>query len=249
MAKPGRAEPDPRPGKKFAAWKKALLAFSALALSLAALAGIAYSRYLHPTAEIMPGLYAIRNYRNGVPLVNFFIMRAGEKYIAFDAGSDSEQTRNALRRLGISASDVIAVFLTHSDWDHVGSLHLFYNATIFSKDNEFRYANATAFAPSVFERPDLPYHVLADGEAIELRGRLILCIHTPGHTSDSVSFLVDGRYLFVGDLLVNPRLARYSEELQRLHITRALGIESAEYVFTGHFGLFRSAGFFRRRWL
>ena len=97
----------------------------------------------------MTGLYAVRNDRNGMPMVNFFIMQAGEKYIAFDAGSDSEQTQNALNRIGISAHDVIAVFITHSDWDHVGVLHLFENTTVYSWDSEFRYANTTAFITTV----------------------------------------------------------------------------------------------------
>jgi len=231
--------------KKLAIWKKILIIFSALILVLVSLAIFAYSRYLHPTGEIMPGLYAVRNDRNGMPIVNFFIMQAGEKYIAFDAGSDSEQTQNTLQHLGISPSDVIAVFITHSDCDHVGALHLFYNSSVFSYDTEFRYANTTAFATSVFERPNFPHYTLADGETIEIYDRSILAIHTPGHTSDSVSFLVDGRYLFVGDLLVNPRLARYDEELQIFHIQNTLQMEGIECVFTGHFGLFRSVRLIR----
>jgi len=225
--------------------KRILLAFMALGLRLATVAVFAYSRYLHPTREITPGIYAIRNYRNGIPMVNFFLVQADEKYIAFDVGSDSGQTQDALRRLGISADEVVAVFVTHSDWDHISALHLFYNAEIYSKDGEFRYANTSTFATSVFERPNFPNHALDDGEIVELYGRSILSIHTPGHTSDSISFLVDGRYLFVGDLLVDPRLARYNGELQRLHIERILETEGARYVFAGHFGLFRNISFFR----
>ena len=234
-----------RSSKRFATWKKILLVLLAVILALAIVTVFTYSRYLHPTGEIMSGVYAVRNDRNGTPMVNFFIMQAGDNYIAFDTGSDMEQTQNALYQLGISASDIVAVFLTHSDWDHVGSLHLFYNATIYSWDSGFPYANATAFATSVFEPPNFPHHALSDGEILEIYGRSIQSIFTPGHTSDSVSFIVDGRYLFVGDLFVNPRLARYNEELQRYHMTNILEMESVEYVFTGHFGLFRSIGFFR----
>jgi len=232
----------PRTRKKIAIWKKIAIVFSALMLVFVAIATFAYSRYLHSTGEIMPGLYAVQNNRNRMPMVNFFIMRAGEKYIAFDAGSDSEQTQNALRRLGISPSDVIAVFITHSDWDHVGALHLFYNASVFSYDTEFRYASG--FAASVFERPDSPHYTLADGEIVELYGRSILTLHTPGHTSDSISFVVDGRYLFTGDLFVNPNLARYDRELQIFYQTKILEMEGVQYVFTGHFGLFKSIRLF-----
>jgi len=222
-----------------------MLVILVFVLALSAVAAFVYSRYLHPTGQIMPGLYGIRNDRNGMPFVNFFIMQAGEKYIAFDAGSDSVQTQQALQRLGISADDVIAVFITHSDWDHVSSLNLFGNAIVYSYDTEFRYANMSAFAESVFERPDVIHHAVADGEIIEIYGRSIMSIHTPGHTSDSVSFLVDGRYLFVGDLLINPQLARYDEELQRFYVEKVFEIESVRYVFSGHFGLFRNVRFFR----
>ncbi|MCL2387790.1 MAG: MBL fold metallo-hydrolase [Defluviitaleaceae bacterium] len=231
--------------------KRVLLAILALIVVLASLSIFAYSRYIYPTGEIMPNLYAVRNYRNRNPMVNFFIKRAGEKYIVFDTGSDSAQTENALQQLGISASDVVAVFLTHSDWDHIGSLDLFYNATLYTGITDFQYARRGRGLPVLpdFQLPDMPHITMLDGDTIELYGRLIQCFHTAGHTSDSVSFLVDSKYLFVGDLLVNPRLAYYNEELQTFYIERMLSMEEVSYVFSGHFGLFRSIRFFRWWWL
>jgi len=237
--------------KKISAWKKILFAILAVVLVLVATAIFTYSRYLHPTGEIMSGIYAVRNDRNGTPMVNFFIMQAGEKYIAFDTGSDSTQTQNALQLLGISTSDVVAVFLTHSDWDHIGSLDLFYNATLYTGVTNFQYARRGRRLPLLpdFILPSIPHEIMTDGEIIEIHGRSIQIFYTPGHTSDSVSFLADDRYLFVGDLLVNPRLAYYDEELQRFHIERMLAIENVSYVFTGHFGLLRNIRFFRWWWL
>ena len=231
--------------------KRVLLVILALILALTSLAIFVYSRYLHPTGEIMPGLYAIRNYRNRSPMVNFFIMQAGEKYIAFDTGSDITQTQDALYQLGISSSDIIAVFLTHSDWDHIGSLDLFYNATLYTGATDFQYARRGRGLPILpaFELPDMLHKIMLDGEIIELYDRSIQCFYTPGHTSDSVSFLVDNRYLFVGDLLVNPRLAYYDEELQRFYIEKILGMENVSYVFNGHFGIFINIRFFRWWWL
>ncbi|MCL1995205.1 MAG: MBL fold metallo-hydrolase [Defluviitaleaceae bacterium] len=228
--------------------KLAVLAL-VLVLALVAIVAFAYSRYI-PMGRIMPGIYAIRNYNNGVPFVNFFLVRAGEKYIAFDAGSDSEQSQRALRDLGISASDVVAVFITHSDYDHIGSLDLFYNATLYTGITEFQYARRVhGLNLSDFELPDMPHHIMTDRETIEIYGRLIQIIYTPGHTSDSVSFLVDSRYLFVGDLFVNPNFAYYDTGLQIYFQEYVLGMNSVEYVFTGHFGLFRNVGFFRWWWL
>ena len=229
-------------------WKKILLALLALVIILVAMGAFVYSRYLHPTREIVTDLYAVRHDRNNFPMVNFFIMRAGERYIAFDAGYCSEQTEYALQTLNISADDVVAVFITHSDYDHLGSLSLFNNATIYSWDTEFQYAERARNAP-VFERPDLPHDTMIDGEVIEIYGRVIQLIYTPGHTSDSVSFLVDNKYLFVGDLFVSLNHAYYNAELQAVSRENVLGIHSVEYVFTGHFGLFRNVRFFRRWFL
>ena len=237
--------------RKFSIRKKISFVILAVVLALVATAIFAYSRYLHPTGEIMSGIYAVRNDRNGTPMVNFFIMQAGEKYIAFDTGSDNEQTQNALQQLGISASDVVAIFLTHSDWDHIGSLDLFYNATLYTGITDFQYVRRGRGLPALpdFVLPNIPHEIMADGEIIEIYGRSIQTFYTPGHTSDSVSFLVDDRYLFLGDLLVNPRLAYYDEGLQRFHIERMLAMEDVSYVFTGHFGLFRNIRFFRWWWL
>lgn len=46
-------------------------------------------------------------------------------------------------------------------------------------------------------------HLLADGERLETAGLTIRVIHTPGHTSDSNSFLI-GDAVFVGDTLFMP---------------------------------------------
>jgi len=234
--------------KKMPLWKKISLIMLILFLSLIVFAIFAYSRYFYPTGEIMPGLYAIRNDRNDRPMVNFFIMQlSDEKYIAFDTGSDSGQTQHALQSLNISANDIVAVFITHSDWDHIGSLGLFNNATLYTGITEFQYARRGRGLPNLpaFELPDMPHNIMADGEVIDLFGRKIKCIYTPGHTSDSVSFIVDGKFLFVGDLFISPKLAYYNADLQYMNQMKVLEFENIEYVFTSHFGIFKNIKFYR----
>jgi len=174
-----------------------------------------------------------------MPMGNFFLMHAGDKYIAIDAGSDNTETENGLRKLGISAGDVVAVFITHAHWDHIGSLDLFEKAAIYTGNTE-----GSAF-------PDIPHQIMSDGEIIEFPGLTIQCIYTPGHTIDSVCYLIDDKYLFVGDLLVttndSPFEKRYDKNLQLYYRKQVLDLDGVEYVFTGHFGLFKDIQFFR--WL
>lgn len=229
--------------KKLPIRKKLLIIFLALILVFAAAVMAAYSWYIHPTGEIMSGLYAVRTHNNGIPMGNFFILQMGEKYIAIDAGADNIETEIGLRKLGIQADDVTAVFITHAHWDHIGSLNIFDNAVIYTGNTE----NS--------EFPEISHQIMPDYGIIELYGMSIQCIYSPGHTIDSVCYLVDGKYLFVGDLFVtvndpppsSPK--RFDKDLQLLYREKILSIEGVEYVFTGHFGFFKDVRFFRWLWL
>jgi glyoxylase-like metal-dependent hydrolase (beta-lactamase superfamily II) len=180
-----------------------------------------------PTRELISGIYSIRNTRNNIPFVNFFLIKFDTGYIAIDAGFDIIQTENELNKLSISANDVVAVFITHSHFDHIGSISLFKNATIFTGNTE----NA--------EFPDIPHIIMSDGEIIQISNISIQSIYTPGHTSDSVSFLINGRYLFVGDSLVNHQ-NNYDNEMRRISIEKLSNIEGIEYIFTSHHGFTRN---------
>ena len=176
------------------------------------------------TGRAIPGIYAILNSR---PYVNFYLLPVGESYMAVDAGVDSAQTAKELQRVGISANDVTAVFITHSHYDHIGALDLFNNATVYT-------GNSTL--------PNTHHQIMQDGEIIELSGRSIKCIYTPGHTSDSVCYLIDGKYLFVGDSLIN-HPNNTDNELRKLSIEKLLELEGIEYVFSGHYGFINGRKF------
>ena len=223
--------------KKLRTRSKILIVVLVVVLALVATAGVAYWRYVYPTGKIMNDIYAIRIHNNGMPMGNFFLLQAGEKYIAIDAGGENAETENGLQKLGISADDVIAVFVTHSHWDHIGSLDLFGEAVIYTGITE----------GSQF--PDIPHEIMADDEIIELSGISVQCFYTPGHTIDSVCYFVDGKYLFVGDLFIttndSPFEKRYDKDLQLEYREKMLDIDGVEYIFTGHFGLFKNPVFIR----
>ena len=226
-----------KPKKKLSIRKKILIFILTVVLVLGFMVAVAYWRYVYPTGNIMPGIYSIRTHNNGMPMGNFFLLQVGEKYIAIDAGGNNAETEKGLKKLKISADDVIAVFITHAHWDHIGSLDLFYNAIIYTGNTE-----SSAF-------PDIPHQIMPDGKIIELSDISIQCLYTPGHTIDSVCYLVDGKYLFVGDLFVttndSPFEKRHDKDLQLLYREKMLELENAEYVFTGHFGLFKNICFFK----
>ena len=202
-------------------------------------AALAYWKYVFPTGRILPGLYAIRTHNNGMPMGNLFLLQIDDNdyYIAIDTGGDTAETETGLRRLGISSDSVIAVFITHSHWDHIGALRLFDNAIIYTGNTE-----NNAF-------PDLPHHAMADGEIIEFSDISVQCIYTPGHTVDHVCYLVNEKMLFAGDLFItindSPFEERYNKAMQLEYRKIVLGLDGVDYVFTGHFGLFKDARLYR----
>ena len=170
-----------------------------------------------PTGKLTFNIYAIMNTH---PYVNFHLFQIGEKYIAIDTGTNSVQSEKELKKLKISSDDVVAIFITHSHADHIGSINLFNKATVYTGNTIL---------------PGINNHILTDNEMTELNYISIMCIYTPGHTSDSVSYLINGKYLFTGDSLINHQ-NNYDNMLRKLSIEKLAMIDGIEYVFTGHTG-------------
>ncbi len=78
------------------------------------------------------------------------------------------------------------------------------------------HADHVSGGPALASTVGVPYHLgeracergveyeydpLADGETVEVGGVEIRAIETPGHTTEMVSYLVDGEYLLTGDTL------------------------------------------------
>ena len=73
------------------------------------------------TQEITDGVYTIKT--KGA---NFFLVKDGDEYIAFDAGAgDLDKIKAKLAKLDIDPGKVKTAFLTHTDFDHTAALDLF----------------------------------------------------------------------------------------------------------------------------
>ena len=145
-------------------------------------------------------IFAVKNRVNTV-----YFIKTGGGYIMIDAGSDRKRLEASLKAEGIDANDVRWIFLTHSDGDHTAALTLFPNAQIHISEDELPLINGTA-KRSLFGGNALPSGIdiaeiafLYDGLELPLNGTTVECIKAPGHTSGSMLYLVDGKYLFSGD--------------------------------------------------
>jgi glyoxylase-like metal-dependent hydrolase (beta-lactamase superfamily II) len=90
---------------------------------------------------------------------------------------------------GEHGARISAVLETHVHADHV------------SRGHELaRRTGAPIYIPAQ-NRVKLPFQPLVDGAEIRVGEATIRCIATPGHTPESVSYLVDGAALLSGDTL------------------------------------------------
>jgi len=199
--------------------------------------------------EIMPGVYSINN-----SFVNLYLVKSGDKYIAFDAGADINTIKNALKKLSINENDVSAVFLTHTDGDHVAGVSLFMHAKIYMSLSNSVFINNEDGAKRSKSFIDMKreYKTLNDGETVIEENISVQCIFTPGHTPGSACFLVDGKYLFAGDNLnlkdgkavlfhdVYNMNNNIQEESLRM-LSKLDGIEAVFSMHTGYTVDFKSA--------
>ena len=193
------------------------------------------------TGEVLPNVFAI-----ATGMVNFYLMKAEQKYIAFDAGASASKAIQELGKLNISPDDVAAVLLTHTESDHTGAIGLFKQAKVYISKQEEQMINGSTRRSALlgFNKLKCPYETLDDGGFVDIDGINIKCIVTPGHTKGSACFIVDVKYLFSGDNFAlkdgkaRPFTAFFNMDgkEQRKSIAKISGLENIAAVFTGHNG-------------
>ena len=126
----------------------------------------------------------------------------------------------------------VLLLLTHTHNDHIGGCRVFDEIAVFDdamsresaaeglgreKMGEMLEGDAVireyppGFDPENFHAP--PYEVtrwLGDGDVVDLGGRMLEVLHTPGHSSDHVCLLDrDARYLYTGDIYYTGAVTSY----------------------------------------
>ena len=194
------------------------------------------------TQEIVDGIYAVKTKD-----ANFYVIKNGDAYIAIDAGGGGPKIAKAeLDKLNIAPEKVTAVFLTHTDLDHISALSLFKNATIYISKQEVQVidGSVTRMFGIVKNKLKCAYSVI-EGDAEIYVGKVkVKPILTPGHTTGSTSYLLDDKYLFVGDALSLKNgqvgwfnsLFNMDEDMHRHSIEQLAKRQDAEYIFTAHYG-------------
>ena len=180
------------------------------------------------TGEVMRDIYAIDNH-----FVNFFIIKLGDKIVALDSGADVDFSLAELEKIGVKPADIDAVLLTHDHGDHTALLSQFTNAQIYAFNEKI--AGHDAIKPIKIN----------DGDQFNLFGMDVEVIHTPGHKSNHVSFLVFGDILLAGDMMsiqagneieLFNEVYNESNEQQKKDIEKIKGMGKIKHIITSHYG-------------
>jgi len=193
------------------------------------------------TGKVIDNIFVLRD-----DFANIFVIQDSAQYVVIDCGTNPTNVAEQMKKLEINPDDVVAVFLTHTDGDHVGALSLFHKAKLYMAKEEEQMINGKKskflwFGNSI---PRTDYIPLEDCEIVQIGNLMIEGFLVPGHTTGMMAYLVNDKYLFTGDILslkdgkmapipsffnMDTKQATESMEIIR-------HIPSTQYIFTSHWG-------------
>lgn len=192
--------------------------------------------------EIVDGIYSIK----GNDYADLYVVKSGDSLIAIDGGEKQNRINSEMNKLNLDPSKVKAVFLTHTDSDHVAGVELFSTATVYISNEEEQMINGEIprFISIIENKLTVSYSLLVDNQDIEVAGIQVHCILTPGHTPGSMSYVINDKYLFTGDTLSlqNGKVLVFNEffnmdtNKQKNSITKLSKLANVKYIFTAHYG-------------
>lgn len=167
--------------------------------------------------------------------VNFYVLKSPQGLLCIDAGWSPRRILRGFNSLGLDIRDVAAVFVTHLHWDHARCIDLYPRAQVFVGEQEIR---------STRRNSARTWEKVRDDQTVNTAGVAVRVLETPGHTSGSMSFLVDGRFLFTGDTI---RLRRgeafpfipwfsWDRVALDLAIRKLARMDGLKCIFTAHTG-------------
>jgi glyoxylase-like metal-dependent hydrolase (beta-lactamase superfamily II) len=122
-----------------------------------------------------------------------YVVAAGDQAAVIDPSLASSVYRGIARQHGWTITHVLD---THIHADHL------------SRAPELaREAGAVLLMPPQ-HRATFPFTPIADGEAVRLGAATLRALHTPGHTAESTSFVLNDAAMFTGDTLFTNSVGR-----------------------------------------
>jgi glyoxylase-like metal-dependent hydrolase (beta-lactamase superfamily II) len=146
-----------------------------------------------------------------------YVIEGEDKTLVIDAGTNMPNLDKAVAAL---TDKPVMMALTHGHGDHVGGIGCFPEVWINPADEPMIAAGRNPYKGTI--------HHLQDGEIIDLGGRQIEVLYTPGHTSGSTTFFdKEHHYGFSGDAFGSTNLLLFGGTFKTLIETTS---RTAEYM-------------------
>ena len=159
-----------------------------------------------------------------------YLVEGDDRALLIDAGTEMPHLAQAVAKL---TDKPVTLALTHGHGDHVGGVVSFPEAWIHPLDTSMIGEGARHYGIKV--------NLLSDGQIIDLGGRQIEVLLTPGHTSGSVTFFDKERhYGFSGDAFGSTNLLLFGGTFRDLINTTSRTAEymqanGIEKLYPGHY--------------
>lgn len=162
--------------------------------------------------------FAISEYKHWEE-THCYLLCGTEKAILIDTGLGVANIKNVVESL---TTLPVVVVTTHVHWDHIGGHKYFENIAVHEAEKDWLSVRfpiplqavkrnltcKTCDFPENFVIEDYqifngtPQRILRDGDCLDIWGRKLIVIHTPGHSPGHCCFYEpDRKYLFSGDLI------------------------------------------------
>ena len=170
---------------------------------------------------------------------NTHIIEFNTGCVLIDAGCSINEVKN------LTNKPIKAVLLTHAHFDHIKNIEEYdkqnikiyaHKAVLDMLNNTTNNASLLFNQPSKYKINNL--YLLVDQDELEIGELNILCLHTPGHSIDSMCYLINNEHLFSGDTLFSVAIGRTdlpTGDTQKL-IASLKRIQNLNYntLYTGH---------------
>ena len=138
-----------------------------------------------------------------------YVVEGNDKALVIDAGTSMPNLAQVVATL---TDKPLMLAVTHGHGDHVGGAVCFPDVWIHPADTSLISGGRRGYQGTV--------HYLSDGEIIDLGGRQIEVMHTPGHTFGSVTFFdKEHHYGFSGDAFGSTNLLLFAGTFRDLIAT------------------------------
>ncbi|KAA0177605.1 hypothetical protein FNF27_00775 [Cafeteria roenbergensis] len=173
-----------------------------------------------------------------------YLLGTGAKRILVDTGDGTPAWRESLQAvLAAEQCSVSVCLLTHHHYDHVGGvadvLRVCEGALIFKAPD----SGAPTKWPALDDGSLPEVCNISDGDTFGVEGAAVSAVATPGHTPDSLSFLVDGegvlpwgagRAALVGDCVLGSGTGVITDLAALLASLEALAAREPAALYCGH---------------